>query len=343
MLTNFPYDCFKKHNLFLQTASDVLIDANTEYCNQLVIAKEATAIRYIHVYFVTVANAGDVRVSLQGINDTALPSVANSTILGAGNSAYGTATISAAGWYRVQLNTDYTPAVGDMFFVCIEPTNFQAGDSYTVGGQAERLSVQNVYRHYSSGGVFGGNQINDVGLESASSTFIAFDLCNPSYITTLAVDNTTTPDEFGNVITLPYRCVISGVSVIGDLDGACNILLYGTTTKTYSHVANRRYNANINHLQFLFSSSYTAEVNETIRLSVLPTSATSSGMRDYTYPTSYETIAKNLIFGNITISKTSRKSAGAWTDDSTKVVGIWPIISQIEIPPYSSQVCLMGG
>jgi hypothetical protein len=334
---------FDADNNFLYTVNDQLVDANTEYVTQLIIFKESKTIRYVHVYFSAVANAGDVRVSFQGINDTALPSVKDGTILGVGNSAYGTATISAAGWYRIQLNTDYTPAMGDMCFLCNEPTNFQAGDSYTIGGSSVRLAINNLYKHYSSTGVFAANAIMSYALESTDGTFILCDLPNPCYITSLTVDNTTTPDEIGNVFILPTRCTIIGAKFMGDLDGACDIKLYGTTTKTFSTVANRRYNANVNSGEAIFTSEYIVEANETFRMSILPTTATAGTVRDYTYPTSYESAVKTMFFGSdVTINKTSRKSAGAWTDDSTKVVGIVPLISDIEIPPYSHFTNLLG-
>jgi len=324
-------------NNFLYTINEQLIDASTEYVTQLIIFKESKAIRYFHVYFSAVANAGDVRVSFQGINDTTLPSLMNGTILGVGNSAYGTTTISAAGWYRIQLNTDYTPAIGDMCFLCVEPTNFQTDDSYTVGGSLVRTSIHNLYKHYSAGGVSASNAIVSYALESTNGTFVLCDLPNPCYITLLTVDTSTTPDEFGNVFTFPTRCKIIGARFIGDLDRACDIKLYGTVTKTFSTVANRRYNANVNVGTAIFTSEYVVEANETFRMSILPSSSTSVTVRDYTYPTSYESAVKTMLFNsNVTISKTSRKSAGVWTDDATKVVGIVPIISEIEIPPYSS-------
>lgn len=330
-------------NNILFTVSDVLIDANGEYASQLIVFKTVQTIKYFHVYFSVVGNAGDVMVSLKSINDTALSSVPNA-ILGAGNSAYGTATISTAGWYRIQLNTNYTTTVGEQCFLVVEHTNFQAGDSLTVGGTAIRQTMSNLYKYnYVGGAGTTTNAAIAAAFEDSSGVFVPYYVESSFYVTSLSVDNSTTPDEVGNVITLQRRHTIIGVEFVGDIDGAVDIKLYAGSTLTASMVANRRLNANAGINRHLFSSTYTADVNETYRVAVLPTSATTGTYRDYTYPTSYESAVKTNLFGSdVSISKTTRKSAGAWTDTSTKVCGVVPIISQIEIPPYPHFTNLLG-
>ena len=332
-------------NNILFTTGDVLIDANGEYASQLIVFKTVQTIKYFHVYFSVVGNAGDVMVSLKSINDTALPSVPNA-ILGAGNSAYGTATISAAGWYRIQLNTNYTTTVGEKCFLVVEHTNFQAGDSLTIGGSALRQTMSNLYKYNYLGGV--GTATNGTicfALEDSVGVFLKYFVEWSGYITTLTVDNTTTPDEVGNVITLQRRHTIYGAEFVGDIDGAVNIVLYyAATSVSFSIVANRRLNANAGINRGLFATPYTADVNESYRLSILPTSATAGTFRDYTYPTGYEVAVKTALFGSdVSISKTTRKSAGAWTDDSTKVVGVVPIISQIDIGGTMLSMGMNGG
>lgn len=323
-------------NNILFNTGDILIDANGEYSSQLVTFKTAQTIRYFHVYFSAVANAGDVQVSLKSINDTALPSVPNA-ILGVGNTAYGTATVNAAGWYRIQLNTDYTTTVGEQCFLVVEHSNFQAGDSLTVGGAGVRQTMSNLYKYYYLGGA--GTATNGTicaAFEDSSGVFVPYYIEQPGYITSLSVDTGTTPDEIGNIITLQRRHTIIGIEFVGDVDGAVDIKLYAGSTLTASMVANRRLNANVGINRHLFSSSYTAGVNESYRVAVLPTSATTGTFRDYTYPTGYETAVKTAHFGaDCSISKTSRTDAGAWTDDATKVCGVVPIISHIDIYPQS--------
>lgn len=344
MLTALNSRTLTDVNNILFSTADVLIDANGEYASQLITFLESKILRYIHVYFSTVANAGDAMVSLKSINDTALPSVPNA-ILGASNTAYGTATISAAGWYRIQLNTDYTTTAGEQCFLVVEHTNFQTGDSLTIGGSAVRQTVSSLYKYYYLGGAgTASNGTIAAGLEDSSGVFIKYMVPSSGYITTLSPASNTDPDEIGNLITIQRRHTIIGVEFVGDIDAAVDaVLYYAATSMSVSMVANRRLNANAGINRFYFATPYTAEVNESYRLVLKPTTTSTITARDYTYPSSYEAAAKTAIFGSdVSISKTTRVDAGSWTDDATKVVGIVPIIGSIEIPPYMQSACLVG-
>lgn len=333
MLTTLLGRPISEINTCLFTTNDFLIDANGEFGSQIIAFWESKPIRYIHIYFSTVGNTGDVMVSLKSINDGSLPSYPDA-ILGSGNSAYGTASISTSGWYRIQLSSDYTPAMGEECFFVAGNTNFQSGDSLTVGSASVRQTVSNLYRNTYLGSTYSaGNQLIAFALESTDGTFLNYSIKNPCYITSLSVDTSTTPDEIGNVCTAQRDHTVIGVEFVGDVDGAVDVKFYGLSTLTASVVVNRRINANVGITRKYFSSAYNATAGESYRVSVLPTSTTTGTYRDYTYPTGYEAAVKANLFGSdVIINKTTRKSGGTWTDDATKVCGVMPVISNINIP-----------
>jgi len=344
MLINVPpFPLIGRKNIG-QAQGNTILDANGEYCAQLLIALETGTIKYFHFCVDTVTNAGDFKISLCAVDDTSQPSIPGA-ILGVGNSAYGTITISTTGWKRLQLTSNYTFTKGDQFFVKIEHTNFQTGDSIKFSNNAIAPSLEQVnYFLTYLGSVLSASVIVSlsIGLETVLGTFLNT-ICWPTTTNNFTLKTSDTPDEIGNLISLSYKHRICGASFIMDIDYACNIVLYGSSTKTYSLIANRRGNVNITIGDVYFADPYTAGANESYRLSMLPTENNAVAIRDMTFPTSYETLAKAAVLPvGCSISKTYRTDAGAWTDDATKIASIFPIIDQIEIPPYLHHINLMG-
>jgi hypothetical protein len=144
----------------------------------------------------------------------------------------------------------------------------------------------------------------------------------------LTVNTGTTPDEVGNVITARYGCRVIGVVLNIDNDYAVDVVLYyGASTYTVSLVANERANVTNGQLEVYFTQAIDIKKGDSYRIAVKPTTSSSITAYDYTFPTSFESIAKSKYFADEIITKTSRSDAGGWTDDATKFVSALPIIT----------------
>jgi len=339
MLINIPDFLLIDPRYFSTSYGLITLDANGEYAAQLSVSLDGKTIRYIHIYVATVSNPGDFQISLKAIDDTPQPSVPGA-ILGVANSAYGNITISTTGWKRIQLTTDYTPAIGEQFFVDITPTNFQAGDSIAIGNNSMRGNDQ--IHYYIANGVSNPAILLICALESTDGTFSKIPVIPALNIAT-NIKTSSTPDEVGNIITLPYKHRVIGAVFILDVDYATDIILYGSSTLTASLIANRRQSTGVDLGKIYFSSSLIIDANVSYRLAIKPKEDNNIGVRSFIFPTTYETESKKIIMSTTcTISKTSRTDAGAWTNDSTMIYCIAPIIDQIGIPPYLHHTNLIG-
>jgi len=315
---------------FAGAGSYTVLDNTGEYCSQLVTIHESLTIKYIHFYVTSVTTAGDVIASLNAVNSTSQPAIPGD-ILGSGNSAYATATISAAGWKRLELTSPLSVSSGDRVFIKIGSYNFVAG-SYRIANVSSNLFYDNGNYHLTNLGTVDASATNRlcILLESTTGLMIGCTAI-PFSSTALTVNTGTTPDEVGNLITAKYGYDVVGAYVHSDIDAAYDIIMYyDGSTYSKSMSENERAAVTSNPFTVYFADKIHVIKGSTYRLVIKPTTTTSITFYECLFPTSYESLVLTNYFSGETIVKTSRSDAGSWTDDSTKLTTILPIISGID-------------
>lgn len=324
-------------------ANTITLDADGEYASMLIKVLESKEVKYLHYRVTTVTVAGDVEAALCAIDTSLAPAFPNA-ILGVGNSAYNTSTVSTTGWKRVLLSTAYTPAVGDKLFMRLKMVNFDAGNikfgySITVHPY-DHLNYSLTYL----GAAYTADSQSylAIALECTDGTFLKIS-SSPMYSIGTSLNSASAADEMGNLISLPYKHRIIGAQLSIDLDNACDIVLYNGGTSTISLNANTR-----NGIQRLpgreyFATPITINANTSYRLVYKPTTTSNIGIGESEFPTSFEAACKTSILQGGSVSKTSRADAGAWTDTTTSIVNISPIIDQIDVGGVMLTRGLNGG
>jgi hypothetical protein len=331
MLINIPYLDVIGQRYMPGFASTITLDADGEYFSQLVKFLESKEIKYLHYRVTTVTTAGDVEAALCEIDSSLAPAFPNA-ILGVSNSAYNISTVSSTGWKRVQLSTNYTPAVGDKCFFRTKMVNYVAGN-IKVGSSA----TIHPYDHttytlsYLGGAYAADSQVYQAcAFEATDGTFLRTS-SPPMYSANRAFSSSSTPDEVGNLISLPFKHRIIGAQLSIDVDNACNIVLYNGGTSTISMIANVRNGTQRYPGREFFSTPITINANTSYRLVYKPTTTSNIGIGDSEFPPSYEAACKSSILQGASVSMTSRTDAGAWTDTATAIINISPIIDQIDL------------
>lgn len=148
----------------------------------------------------------------------------------------------------------------------------------------------------------------------------------------------STPDEIGNMINLPFKCRVAGVFIGGYVSNAvCNftIKLYdsdgSTVLKSISIEADVLAGASSNDYQqrYFFDAPITLQPNTNYRLTILPTTDTQWVHLLYLG----NTLNDALIVNGLPCSglqKTSRSDDGAWTQDNDYKMSIGFLIDQLD-------------
>lgn len=143
----------------------------------------------------------------------------------------------------------------------------------------------------------------------------------------------STPDEFGNLITVPMSCTANGIWIMGGWQtGACQYILYdtdGTTalatiTMDPDIIGGSSYQT---PLRLQFSSAVTLTKDGAYRIVAKPTTASLATLYAWSYPAATVLTAEP---GGTQCYSTTRTDAGAWTDSQTKRYGIGLLLSQID-------------
>jgi len=151
---------------------------------------------------------------------------------------------------------------------------------------------------------------------------------------TATFSSSSTPDEIGNAITIPFNCKVKGVRSRFDQDWNCDIILYDTdwvtvlgTIHTYTNLPS---DTNAQLAFWLFSSEITLSAWSTYRLVLQPTSATSIAVQFFDF---HSAAARNQLSFWSSIKYTTAKNPsgiGSWTDTTTRIANLGLIIGQID-------------
>jgi len=198
-------------------------------------------------------------------------------------------------------------------------TDFAAGWPksmlYTTSWSTSNSGPPAVYFEYSDGSVVGTGMSTPVVTVSGNNT----------------INSSSTPDEVGNLFSIPFPAKVVGVRVTVDPDDeAFDVVLYDSdgTTILSSLSADgdvvqglTTTNAVVAYLYFTASSNISANTN--YRIVYKPTTTTNHTWFNFT---STAAALDAYPMGN-ECYQTSRTDGGAWSDDTTKRVMIYPLFS----------------
>lgn len=291
----------------------------------------------------TTNGAADVR--LEQVT-TGLPS---GTLLGTNSN--GSQTINAANtWWTTTLTTGPTVAKGDLLAVVIEVAAASALNtniSSIQGGYFTALYPH--IAHYTASWskvqnspvcalVYSGDVYHYTDGVYPFSAFSA-----PQY------GSSSTPDEKGNRITLPYTARATGVFATIDGDAAFDIVLYdtdGTTAlATISHNSDTRATTTAGTYYWPLPSAVTLNASSTYRIVAKPTTTTQIALAEFSVASS--TIMTSAIPAGAECYFTSRTDAAAtnpWAGDTTTTqASIGLEFDQIDISASGGGGPLIGG
>lgn len=275
----------------------------------------------------SVSSAQTLRVSLQTIGSDGRPSGS-----AYGGSVYGTQASPSTLSYVVTLGTPATAVAGDIIAVVIEwdSTAGNVGIGY-VGSALGVTSLPVVVTY--NGSAWSTPIGNSAPLCGLSYSGVYYpNLCFTRHgNTSTAFNSSSSPDEYGIRLYLPYSIQVNGVLVA--LQGAAgadfDVCLYrGTTLMTSVSVdGDLIYASGLAANQLLFPAAQILLPNVEYVLSVKPTTTTSLTLSRAT------SFLSNALLGAYPLGtngyEMTRSDAGSWSSSTTTVPCIVPLISAV--------------
>lgn len=261
----------------------------------------------------TVTTSQTLKVSLQGVGTDGKP---DGTILGVGNSAYGTqGSLVQATVYTIALTSALSVTRGDKVAVVVE-WNSTAGSITMSQGDGEVCN--NFYTCTYTGGAWtitASGEAPIIGFEYTDG-FHGFTTYPFAAITGTAFNNTSTPDEIGVLINNPTTIIACGAFLYVNKGFDCTVKLYDSADNVLASqalVPGNRWNAALAFDYLYFASDVTIQKNQNYRLTLVPDTASNVTLLEYTMPSAS---ALNSLSLGSAFSRTSRTDAGAWTNNA---------------------------
>ncbi len=283
----------------------------------------------------TVIAGGDITVRVETIDTSGYPT---GTLWGTNTSATVTVLSTDDGMtFETTLTAAATVNAGDIFAVVFSrnsaytggglrtlPSNSGAntGCPYTCGFASSAWSIYSALNlsvglYYDSFG-YEDSLVNKKGNTVTSNTY----------------NNTSTPDVYGNVMSLPYNCEIVGVQCWIDADGDYDIVLFdtdgATPLRTITIDADTPTITGAGASTYYFDTPYTYTANSELRLCAVPNGASNVSLGAIVYTSA---VIAESDFPGMVIYKTSAKDPNDitdWTDDDTIVMTISFVLSKID-------------
>lgn len=169
--------------------------------------------------------------------------------------------------------------------------------------------------------------------DSTSNLVDMYGIVCVSTLTPSSINSGTTPNTYGNKITLPFAHRVTGVYFESNYSAPLLVKLWDSDGSTVLETVTVSTSMARNILRPVvnFSQGYDFAANESYRVSVTPKTTTNSTIYTFRYETS--AIKKiNVQFGQYIDSTTGTNPAveGDWTQNTLSVIRIFPMISQID-------------
>lgn len=292
----------------------MLLDAAGEKAAFIFTAPKSGDISHVGFRTSTVTTAQTLKVSLQGYDASGDP---NGTILGATSNGFGTQAAPASNtFYEVALGESVTVTRGVKYAIVVEwdatvgslqitrpfmdSASGSDGSSYSdhfTAAWAKTLTIPLLALKYTGGYVAG----------------IMFPL---SSITSAAFSSASTPDEIGNIISLPWPAQAIGIWCAADIDADATLKLYdpdgSTLLESVTAVSAARTAATSRISRWFFDTDVALAKTTNYRVTLLP-GASSVGLTRATAPSA-------AMLGcwpcGTNVYLTTRTDAGAWTDST---------------------------
>lgn len=250
---------------------------------------------------VTFANAGTtVKVGLAAVDTTTGPpgravNVADVITFDVSKSLTGGGGgITANAWNEHAPDTGTkTIANGDLVAFCVQMTAFGGADSISVAGlSSNAAAVRPALTEYLGGTYTGASRGPVFAIRFSDGTYgFGYGCVACSVATTTNTYNSgSSPNEYGNLFTMPFPAKIYGIVASSSFAGDADLILYtdplGTpaAAKTISVDANTIGAASVNRLgMFQFTSPYSVNTGDVIAIVLKPTTVTNLGITRRTY------------------------------------------------------------
>lgn len=322
---------------FPGTVPNTVLDANSEATAFVFQAPKTGTIDRVGFRTATVTTGDTVTVSLQTVD----ASTGNPTGTLAGTNTSATQVVNAADdnvWFEVTLTAGASVTRGDVLaFVVALPSSGSTGNMQITRGQTPFLT-QFPYGSNFTGGAWAKTtqgaackavRYSDstwpytLGMTPIASAVGSFGQGN-------SFSSSSTPDERGCKITMPFPCKVSGSwhRGSGTTAGDYTMKLYDVSnTVLASKTFDGDFNPVIGGVVWqMFDTEVTLAAGDVVRLTKLPTTTTATTLIDMTYPTG---LASASPLGSSHVH-TFRTDAGSWTDVTDKSTLCGLIISALD-------------
>lgn len=313
----------------------VTLDGSSEKCAHIQQIVRAGNIAAVSFYNAAITTGDTIKASIQTVDTSTGFPTGTIWATATGNKAFGTVAVSTGetGWSTITFGEVAPVTQDDLIAIVFEYNSYAAGNmrfyaNIVVGGQSIPYAANNLTGSWAMllrgglGIVIGYSdgyyaQTNSEGVGAAAS---------------LALSQSTDPDEIGNYFQVPFTMRAYGMCVYADIDYDCTMSILAadnTVLASGTAYAGARNTTGRAMLNMMFSASYTLQPSTWYRMIITPT--TTSNVSVY-YISVHTAAAMDVLDGGILCYATSRNNKGAWTDLTTRRFAMSLLIDQIDIP-----------
>ncbi len=153
---------------------------------------------------------------------------------------------------------------------------------------------------------------------------------------TISISTSTTPDEIGNIINVPFGCRVSGAWMCGSIPNTATFKVKLIDSDGSTIATGCEFSMDDDYLRaksaaipigVLFSGSKVLTKNTDYRIIIEPLTTTSLTVYEMEFDSA---AALNSCPGGSSVHRTERTNAGAWSQTTTKRIQIGVMIDQID-------------
>jgi hypothetical protein len=322
---------------FPGTVANTVLDANSEATAFVFQAPKTGTIDRVGFRTATVTTGDTVTVSLQAVD----ASTGNPTGTLFGTNTSGTQVISASDdnvWFEVTLTAGASVTRGDVLALVVAlPSSGSTGNMQITRAQTPFLTQFPYGSNFTGGSWAKTTQGAGCGALRYSDTTWPYTLGmfpiasgNGPFGQSNSFSSSSTPDERGSKITMPFPCKVTGswARASGTTAGDFTMKLYDASNTL---LASKTFDGDYNPVAggvvwYLFDTEVTLAAGDVVRITKLPTTTTATTIQDMTYPTG---LASASPLG-ATHVHTFRTDAGSWTDVTDKSTLCGLILSALD-------------
>lgn len=323
--------------------SSITLNANGDRCAFIIQCPKAGTLDKFEFQTNTVANNPDngIRLSFQTVD------LATGSADGTQDQFRDiTGTISSATWQVPGLMTSdgtdtgskRTVTAGELLACVVDFVTFVAADSFTVQVLATNAtgSSRNQYTDSAATGTYTKDdlQLPILALKYNDGTYAEFDvpIWPISAVDAVATGTGSTPDERAlKIVSLPQSMRMTGAWCVGDLDAACDLVLYDAASNvvdTISFDSDQRTNGSSGIYYAVWPAGpHTLSAATVYRVALKPTTASTVVLRTFVLPSN---AYWGCMPGGSNLILSTRTDAGAWTDDDTRRPLIGLVMNGVE-------------